>query len=122
MEGGGYTMQWCKICESKRFEMNFGTWTSGNDNIDCFILETQLNAHSRFDYLEWIPFDRFKNVQYVGSGGFGSIYKAIWLDGPREKWDKKTYQYVCCGEWKVALKQLHNSRYVSTDFFDEVNK
>ncbi|CAH1756674.1 8705_t:CDS:2 [Entrophospora sp. SA101] len=121
MMEGGYTTQWCRVCESKRFEQNFGTWTSGNDNIDCFILETQLNAQSRFDYLEWIPFDKFKNIQYVGNGGFGSVYKAIWLDGPREKWDKKTYQYVCCGEWVVALKRLHNSKYVTTDFFNEMS-
>ncbi|CAJ0913280.1 12025_t:CDS:2 [Entrophospora sp. SA101] len=85
MMEGGYTTQWCRVCESKRFEQNFGTWTSGNDNIDCFILETQLNAQSR------------------------------------EKWDKKTYQYVCCGEWVVALKRLHNSKYVTTDFFNEMS-
>ncbi|CAJ0911798.1 3297_t:CDS:2 [Entrophospora sp. SA101] len=38
-----------------------------------------------------------------------------------EKWDKKTYQYVCCGEWVVALKRLHNSKYVTTDFFNEMS-
>nr|CAG8528302.1 3248_t:CDS:10 [Entrophospora candida] len=85
MMEGGYTTQWCRVCESKRFEQNFGTWTSGNDNIDCFILETQLNAQSR------------------------------------EKWDKKIYQYVCCGEWVVALKRLYNSKYVTTDFFNEMS-
>jgi len=27
------------------------------------------------------PFERFTNVEYLAKGGFGSIYKATWLDG-----------------------------------------
>jgi hypothetical protein len=117
---GGYCTQWCQICESRKFERKFGTWTSGNDVIDTLILESQLGAKSRFDYLEWIPFDRFKDVQLIGSGGIGSVYQAIWLDGPREKWDSKARQYVRCGEWRVALRSLDNSENVALGFFDEV--
>jgi hypothetical protein len=29
--------------------------------------------------LRWIPYDKFKNVEYLDKGGFGTIYKAIWL-------------------------------------------
>ncbi|PKC56895.1 hypothetical protein RhiirA1_473337 [Rhizophagus irregularis] len=29
-------------------------------------------------YLEWIPFENFKNVTYVTRGGFGKIYSANW--------------------------------------------
>ncbi|CAB4416738.1 unnamed protein product [Rhizophagus irregularis] len=117
---GGYCTQWCQPCESRKFERKFGTWTSGSDVIDTLILESQLGAKSRFDYLEWIPFDRFKDVQLIGSGGIGSVYQAIWLDGPREKWDNKSRQYIRCGEWRVALRSIDNSENVALGFFDEL--
>ena len=28
---------WCKKCYSKKFQQNFGNWTSGNEYIDKFI-------------------------------------------------------------------------------------
>ncbi|PKC50900.1 hypothetical protein RhiirA1_485064, partial [Rhizophagus irregularis] len=43
---------------------------SGNKIIDDFILEKKLR---------WIPYNKFKNVVYLNEGGFGTIYKAIWL-------------------------------------------
>jgi hypothetical protein len=38
--------------------------------MDNFILEKKLR---------WIPYDKFKNVEYLDKGGFGTIYKADWL-------------------------------------------
>ncbi|UZO08476.1 uncharacterized protein OCT59_028730 [Rhizophagus irregularis] len=37
--------------------------------------------------LKWIPYNKFKNVKYLDKGGFGIVYKAIWLnnnDGNKE--------------------------------------
>ncbi|RGB27391.1 hypothetical protein C1646_819792 [Rhizophagus diaphanus] len=28
---------------------------------------------------KWIPYNKFKNIEYLNEGGFGTIYKAIWL-------------------------------------------
>ncbi|CAJ0753747.1 18480_t:CDS:2 [Entrophospora sp. SA101] len=39
MMEGGYTTQWCRVCESKRFEQNFGTWTSDPNTKDYMIVE-----------------------------------------------------------------------------------
>jgi hypothetical protein len=30
--------------------------------------------------LEWIPYNKLINVEYFTEGGFGIIYKAIWLN------------------------------------------
>ncbi|UZO00722.1 uncharacterized protein OCT59_011841 [Rhizophagus irregularis] len=38
--------------------------------MDNFILEKKF---------KWIPYDKFKNVEYLDKGGFGTIYKAIWF-------------------------------------------
>ncbi|CAB4494346.1 unnamed protein product [Rhizophagus irregularis] len=44
--------------------------------MDKFILEEKL---------KWIPYDKFKNVEYLNEGGFGTIYKAIWLKNNKNK-------------------------------------
>src|SRR5215469_14844874 len=37
---------WCKECYSKKFQQNFGNWTSGNGHVDKFIQDAQLNARN----------------------------------------------------------------------------
>jgi hypothetical protein len=49
---------------------------SGNAILDEFILEKKL---------KWIPYDKLKNVEYLDKGGFGTIYKANWLDNSNIK-------------------------------------
>lgn len=117
----GYYTQWCSACQSKLFEKKFGSWSSGNDDIDMFILETQLSSPSRFDYLEWIPFDKFKEVRFVGSGGYGNVYHAIWLDGPREKWDAKTVRYIRRSKQNVVLRSFNNLN-IGSELFAELGK
>src|SRR6185436_5571316 len=78
---------WCQNCNSKRFRQDFNTWTSGHKLIDNFIQNAQLRARNHKEIIEWIPYDHFKNLQFLDKGGFGIVYKAIWLDGYIEKWD-----------------------------------
>jgi len=78
---------WCKECYSKKFQQNFGNWTSGNENIDKFIQDSQLNARIIFELLEWIPYNRLRNIKFLAQGGFSTVYEALWLDGSIDKWD-----------------------------------
>src|SRR5687768_16340246 len=73
---------WCVPCETNTTRENFPHWTSGNKDIDELIHHTQLNASHICDYLEWIPFEKFEMIKYIGSGGFSSVYSAIWMEGP----------------------------------------
>src|SRR5438034_9133701 len=93
---------WCKECYSKKFRQNFGNWTSGNENIDKFIQESQLNARNRFELLEWIPYNRLRNIKFLAQGGFSTIYKALRLDGWIEKWD---YEKQDWKHYKVELSE-----------------
>ncbi|CAB4438282.1 unnamed protein product [Rhizophagus irregularis] len=52
--------------------------------MDNFILEKKL---------KWIPYYKFKNVEYLDKGGFGTIYKAIWLNNNE---DKEWRYHKCC--------------------------
>jgi serine/threonine protein kinase len=121
----------CEKCNNKCsktcFLRNFSNWTSGNNDIDKFIQETQLSTHcNKYDeifkkVLEWIPYDRFHNIEYIARGGFGKVYRASWLDGYMINWDNKNQN------WKrrnqnmfVALKSLDNSKNVTLDIINEV--
>ena len=116
---------WCRSCNAKRFQQNFKNWTSGNDDIDKFIRHTQLSANNYFEILEWIPYDRFYDIKFIAKGGFGSVYKAIWTDGPIQRWDNENQNWDRCkpsgsNEFVVALKSLNNSKNVTTEFINEV--
>ena len=79
---------------------------SGNEFIDKFVKETQIKASKK--KLKWIPYDRFKNIEYLDKGGFSIIYKAIWLDNNKA----------------VVLKSINNFNNSSknlNEFLNEVN-
>ncbi|RHZ84213.1 hypothetical protein Glove_84g32 [Diversispora epigaea] len=86
---------WCKPCNSKNFQNDFNNWTSGNDKIDKFIQDAQLNANNYLSVIEWISYDRFKDFKQIGKGGFGTIHYA-------------RYQGVDGVGIKVALKKFEN--------------
>ncbi len=95
--------------------------------------------------MEWIPYNRLRNIQYLTSGGFSTIYKAIWLDGPIQKWsnvNKQWKRYSTSLEiygnakneniksplnknekkgYRVVLKSLNNSSNINEEFLNEVN-
>jgi hypothetical protein len=54
--------------------------------------------------LKWIPYNRLKNVEYLDKGGFGIIYKAIWLN------DNKDEEVVlkCCNNLNENLDEFLN--------------
>jgi menaquinone-dependent protoporphyrinogen IX oxidase len=79
-----------RICNAKHFQQNFKNWTSGNNDIDKFIQNTQLSAHAiAYGAVEWIPYDRLYDVKYIAKGGFGKVYRANWIDGFTVYWDNE---------------------------------
>jgi len=113
-------LYWCRMCNCKRFQQNFKNWTSGNDNIDKFIQNVQLKAKNKNEVLEWMEHDRFKNVEYLVKGGFGTVFKGIWIDGPIEEWDFINKRFKRERKTEVALKCLHNSQNITAEFLREV--
>ena len=135
---------WCQNCNSKRFQRDFDKWTSGNNRIDKFIQETQLKAKWYREVIEWVPYDRLRNIEYLAKGGFSTIYKAIWLDGhidhwsdSKQNWERDNYYSDYDAEkqkdiksplnenekrgLRVALKSLNNSSNINEDFLNEVS-
>jgi hypothetical protein len=111
-------------CNAIHFQQNFENWTSGNDDIDKFIQDTQLLAHgNNYDVfkkvLEWIPYDRFNKVKYIAEGGFGKVYRANWIDGYIVNWKSDCWNRHI-EEVPVALKSINNSKNITLDFMNEV--
>ena len=115
---------WCRVCV---FQQNFQNWTSGNHIVDKFIQKIQLKAREPREVIEWIEYDRFENIEYLAKGGFGTTFKAIWKDGSIYKWDSENNQwirnktYMDHPNFPVALKSLHDSQNIATDFLNEVS-
>ena len=102
--GTGY--KWCQHCNAKRFKNNFKNWTSGNKNIDEFIQQSQLNAVHFSNYLEWIPFENFKNVTCITKGIFGNICSAEWPEGCIRSWDIENQKWNRDSNIVIALKSF----------------
>src|SRR5581483_9789227 len=111
---------WCIECETNSMKENFPYWTSANKEIDELIRYTQLSATQACDYLEWIPFEKFEMVKYIGSGGFSSVYSALWMEGPRWNWDDGAQEWTRAGPMNVALKRLNNSQNISSSYINQV--
>src|SRR5436190_24119423 len=121
---------WCNQCNGKQFQQDFPNWTSGNNYIDNFIQETQLNAQRSFHVLEWIPYNRLTNIKYLAKGGFSTVYKAIWLDGritewdyDKKQWGRRIYDIDDTDSIKgcsVVIKSLNNSSNINEEFLNEV--
>ncbi|RHZ80735.1 hypothetical protein Glove_132g285 [Diversispora epigaea] len=68
----------------------------------------QLNANHYNKVIEWIPYDRFKDVKQIGKGGFGTIHYARWIDGQI---------YDVLNEMEIHLKIYNEYFYTSIEFY-----
>ena len=94
--------------------------TSGNKNIDELIQEMQLQINNKKDIIfEWIPYNQFNNIEEIGKGGFAIVYSAVWKDGPLY-YNSYKDEYSRKSDKKVALKYLHDSQNISSEFLNEV--
>src|ERR1051326_3103194 len=57
---------------------------SGNKKIDKLIQEMQLKVKNLYYDIvfEWIPYNKFNNIEKISKGDFAMVYSAIWKDGP----------------------------------------
>jgi hypothetical protein len=99
----------CKcVCNAMQFQQNFASWTSGNDDIDKFIQNTQLSTHNDAGKaLKWIPYNRFYDIKCITDNKFGKVYRANWIDG--------SISY-----WFVTLKSLDNPNNITLEYKNEV--
>ena len=92
----------CESCKGKKIEKL--TDKCGNEEIARFLYyQCKLNANYYNHYIRWIPFDEFKNIEYLAKGGFGEVHKATWINGYYNKYEGK---YI---DKEVVLKRIYNN-------------
>ncbi|GES87805.1 kinase-like domain-containing protein [Rhizophagus clarus] len=95
--------------------------SSGNEVIEDFIKYTQRDYVRAGGKMEYVPYDQFKDIEFIAEGGFSKVYKATWIDGPIN------WSVFECDEWNyahkknytVVLKNLNNSNNIT---FKELNE
>jgi len=89
----------CEDCKEKKIEKL--TDKHGNGEIAKFLYECKLNVNDD-EYIQWIPFNELKNIEYLAKGGFGEVHKARWInyyDLVEDKYEDK----------EVVLKRIYNN-------------
>ncbi|PKB97136.1 hypothetical protein RhiirA5_433675, partial [Rhizophagus irregularis] len=112
-------------CNAKRFKRNFKNWTSGNNNIDKFIQDTQLLEHNYYEVhnaLEWIPYDKLYDIKYITEDNkFGKVYRANWIDGCIDIWDHENKNWGREDQnMFVILKILNNPSSITLEFINKI--
>ena len=108
---------WCRECDPLKIIQG---WTSENPDIDKFIKETMYSRTSG-KWLEWVPFDRFTDIEQIGEGGFSKVYSATWMDGKANyKYDYGVWKKLDPKPMRVALKKLYGSQNISIEYINEV--
>ncbi|RHZ73723.1 hypothetical protein Glove_229g22 [Diversispora epigaea] len=101
-------IQYCEFCIRKYLKNNFGNWTSGNNEIDKLIQECQQITISPNTVIEWISYDQFENVKYLGKGIWSNFYSAIWKDGSYDKWNSERQILERSERQMVVFKRLND--------------
>jgi len=110
----------CEHCVRNYLKSNFSKWTSGNDDIDDLIQKCQMESLLPNLVVEWIPYNRLKNIKYLTKGGFSEIYLADWIDGMYMEWDSKEQQLKRFGSHQIILKRLEDVENANQSWFEEV--
>jgi hypothetical protein len=110
----------CEHCVRNYLKANFSNWTSGNDDIDNLIKECQVKAICPSKISEWIPYNEFRNIEYLTEGGCSEIYTAVWINGSYDEWDSEEQQFKRFGGQNVVLKRLENVENANQSWFEEV--
>jgi len=114
-------IKWCKSCDREQFQKQFSNWETGHSEFDKVIRDSQLSIKYPNGYIQWIPYEKFVNIEFVGKGAFAKVYKADWSEG-LGVWDYALGKRVQRPNTPVALKELKNSKNISKDFLEEVYK
>ncbi|RIA87073.1 kinase-like domain-containing protein [Glomus cerebriforme] len=112
-------LKWCKFCDREQFQQQFSNWESGNPKFDKIIRDSQLSIKFPNGFIQWIPYEKFTNLEFVGSGAFAKVYKASWVEG-LGIWDYALGKRVRYPNTPVALKELKDSQNISNNFLEEV--
>ncbi len=74
---------------------------SGNKIVDDFIKYTQSelfiqSTQSKLEFnmmMEFVPYNQFEDIEFIAEGGFSKVYKATWINGHIQRWNKEEINF-----------------------------
>ncbi|CAB4431919.1 unnamed protein product [Rhizophagus irregularis] len=105
--------KFCTPCQINNLKQSFTSWTSGNEKIDDFIQEMQLEKNIIF---EWIPYNQFIEIKELNKNSSGTLCSAIWMDGPL-KYNSSKIKWERVSNKEVILK--YQSQNIINKFLNE---
>jgi len=106
-----YEATWIEGSDLKNYAIDHLLYRSGNKLVDNFIRNAQIYGNLDINMMEFVPYVQFKDVEYIFK--FES-YKATWIVGNIQSWNKKEINFKRNGLMTVVLKKL-------TDELNEVH-
>ncbi|MCE8163174.1 MAG: protein kinase [Candidatus Moeniiplasma glomeromycotorum] len=107
---------WCQFCEEQEWQRDIKNLT-GQEVIEKFI-QQQLKKTDKNKTLNWIPYEQFKDVEYLAEGGFSKVYKARWTKKLINYWSDKNNKWEK-NPREIVLKSLNDSQLITLDFLKE---
>ncbi|RIA79161.1 kinase-like domain-containing protein [Glomus cerebriforme] len=113
--------KFCKPCFERQYEKTQKDFSSGNESLDNLVKYVRYSEDGNISFLQWIPFDRLKDVNYLTKGGGGTTFTATWLDGRYLRWNHDEKRWLRTGETKVVIKTLKDSQTKLNDYAAELD-
>lgn len=63
-QGHGY-FDWCKRCKLIKFQLSYGEYPSGNNDIDNFLKENCCESKFDNELIEWISYIELEDITYI---------------------------------------------------------
>ncbi|CAB5352296.1 unnamed protein product [Rhizophagus irregularis] len=102
----------CEKCFQMIIEEDFKNWTSGNQELDRVIRQSQLNAKkSNNVFLQVFPF-KFGQLEKIGRGGFSTIYLGdLPISRYSNIWEQPEVIGMSTTRYLEQIKHLAKNRY-----------
>jgi serine/threonine protein kinase len=99
----------CEFCIKKYLENRFSKWSSENKEIDELIQNCQKNFLKPDFIVEWIPYNKLEDIQYMTPGRFNKV-KALWTEGKFVNWDYERQELKRFGPHFIAVKYINMNK------------
>ncbi len=112
----------------KHYTIDHLLYKSGNKIVDDFIKYTQSelfiqSTQSKLEFnmmMEFVPYNQFEDIEFIAEGGFSKVYKATWINGHIQRWNKEEINFKWRSRSTVAFKKLNNSKNITSKELNEI--
>ncbi|RHZ75877.1 hypothetical protein Glove_208g125 [Diversispora epigaea] len=94
----------CNMCTKEHLIKDFGTWSSGNVDIDKIIQDSQIKDF--YSNLQWIPYDNLSDIKHVSDNEYYVMRFAELKNCVKYSWDFIKQDWKIYHGGSVALKEL----------------